>query len=71
MNSLAEAACTRSGRSRERQRDEISHEREEQQQSGGQAMHELALVEAYQLAEDESKNSCALVVGQSDFHRDG
>jgi hypothetical protein len=61
MNSLAEAACTRrGGRSRERQWDEISHEREEQQQSGGQAMHGFALVEAYQLADDESKNKATL-----------
>ncbi len=40
MNSLAQAACMRRrGSSRERQRDKISHQREQQQQSGGQAMH--------------------------------
>jgi len=46
MNSLAEAACTRRRRRRERQWDKISHEREEQQPSGGQAMHGLAMLES-------------------------
>ena len=41
MNSLAEAASTRRGCSRERKWDETSHECEQQQQSGGQAMHVL------------------------------
>jgi hypothetical protein len=40
MNSLAETAgARRRSRSRERERDKISDEREDQQQSGGQAMH--------------------------------
>jgi hypothetical protein len=51
----------RRSRSRERQWDKISHEREEQQQSGGQATHAgLTMLEAYQLTDDESKNAgCA------------
>jgi hypothetical protein len=40
MNSLAEAACARRRRcGSQRHGDEISREREKQQQSGGQAMH--------------------------------
>jgi hypothetical protein len=58
MNSLAEAASMGRSRGRERQWHKISHEREKQQQSGGQAAHAgLTMLEAYQLMDDESKNA--------------
>ena len=66
MNCFADAASVRRGGCRQGQRAEVSHERYEQEEFGDQSLGDQsihagsAMLEAYQLAVDESKKgSCA------------
>ena len=64
MNYLADAACARRGSGGcEGQRAEIAQERDEQQESGGVAVHaEPAVPEAYQLTDAEGNNAACSTI---------